>query len=375
MKGQQTTCYYCKTSFTKKRQNHKYCQSKCRTLDYRKRKGIAEPSFLRKGVNKAPQSKPLELIASSQVQIKSPTDGLLLIEQQLAYYEGIISDAGANVFPLYMVGGAGAGAIAGKSGAEKLALGLLGGFIGKEFDVKRKARIIQTAHENVRLLKGQKRNLIAARSIAKQSIKIGAAKEERKGIIKVIDTNTYKQKNIPSLGMRKDSPWYFLVGDPSQNFCVMLHGLPGNGKSTFSIQFADYFQKNHGNVLYIASEQKGLNASFQGLLQEYVKSNFDISNDVKDHNYDKILQGAKDYKLVIVDSINHIGLTVKEFEDIREKSPNTAFICIMQSAKDGNFKGSQEWAHNCDIIIEMSKMIAHQTKSRYAPPAQIPIIR
>lgn len=375
MKGTKTACLHCQNSFIKKRENHKYCKSSCRSIHYRKKNGIKEPEFLRRGVNKPRQGTPTELIQTNTVEIKSPDQALVMLEQQILYYENIVSEAGANVLPLYMIGAVGLGAVVGKNTGQKLALGLIGGYLGQQFDANRKARIIRTAKENVRLLKAEKRRVIEAKTAMQFSLKKGTAKIERKGVFKVIDTDTYKEKNIPSLGMVKNSPWYFLVGDPAVNFCAMLHGMPGNGKSTFSIQFADYFQKNHGDVLYIASEQKGLNASFQGLLNEYVQSNFHVSNDTKDHNYKRILEGAKKYKLVILDSINHIGLTVQEFEDIRDKSPNTAFICIMQSSKDGNFKGSQEWAHNCDIIIEMDKMVARQTKSRYAPPAHIPIIR
>lgn len=376
MKGEHSNCGYCGKVIIKKRDNHKYCRTSCRVSANRKKKGIPEPDFLTKGVNKPLQARPTELIASNSVQIRTPDTALLIAQQQLNYYEQIISDAGANVFPLYTVGGAGAGALYGKTGLEKLTYGLVGGLIGNQFDASRKERIIRTAQENVKIWRAEIRNIKAAQTFAKIGIQKGTVEEKRKGIIQVITTDSYKEKNIPSLGLNRNTQWHYLIGDPSTNFMAMLHGMPGNGKSTFSIQLADYFQKNHGDVLYIASEQKGLNRSFQDLLNQYdVNSNFDISNNPKDHNYKSILKASKDYKLVIIDSINHIGLTVEQFEEIRDKNSKTAFLAIMQSAKDGNFKGSQEWAHNCDIIIEMKSMVAYQTKSRYAPPANIKIIR
>ena len=376
MKGQETSCLRCNTSFIKKRENHKFCRGGCRTIYNRKKNGIAEPKFLKQGINKPTQGRPTQLMDSSTIEIKTPATELLMVQQQINYYEGIISDAGANVFPLYMVSLAGGGAIAGKNSTEKLAFSILGGMIGRHFDAQRKERIIKTAKDNIKLLKQQKKSIQFAEIVAKNSIQIGVAEVKRKGVLKVVNTDKYKDVNIPSLGLNKNTQWHYLMGDPSVNFMAMLHGLPGNGKSTFSIQFADYFQRNHGDVLYIASEQKGYNKSFQDLLHQYnVGSNFDIANDSKDHNYKKILAAAKEYKLVIIDSINHIGLTSEQFEDIREKSPKTAFLAIMQSAKDGNFKGSQEWAHNCDIIIEMRKMVAHQTKSRFSQPAHISVLR
>jgi len=37
----------------------------------------------------------------------------------------------------------------------------------------------------------------------------------------------------------------------------------------------------------------------------------------------------------------------------------------MQSTKDGKFKGSQEFLHDCDIRVNCEKPKAKQTKSRY----------
>ena len=377
MKGSKSNCLRCGSPFTKKKKDHKFCRSGCRTVYNRKKKGIAEPKFLTQGVNKPRQYKPSDLIPSNTVQIKTADHELLILDQQIYYYQNIINDAGKNVLPLYMIGGAGLGAVTGKNQGERLVMGILGGIVGSHFDANRKERIIKTAHENIKLLNAQKRQITAAKQMMKSAVKSGILepRKQTNGVMKVITANEYKSKNIPSLGLDRNTPWHYLFGDPSQNFMAMLHGLPGNGKSTFSVQLADYFQNNHGDVLYIASEQSGLNKSLQDLLNQYATSNFAIANMAKDHTYDQILKASKQYSLVVLDSINHIGLSAAEFENIRDKSPNTAFLAIMQSKKDGDFKGTQEWAHNCDIIIEMRKMTAYQTKSRFAVPASIKIIR
>lgn len=374
MKGKAANCLRCGNAFTKRKKDHKFCKSGCRTVYNRKKSGQPEPEFLR-GVNKPLRSKPTELIPTNQIQIRSSNDEELLIRQQINYYERVLQDAEQNVFPLWTIGGAAAGAVLGSDNIERGVYALIGGFFGKQMDAKRKKDIIKIANENIKYLRSQIKGINQAKQFAKLAIQTGKIEVKRKGIMQVIDTDTYKSKNIPSLGLNRNSQWHYLFGDPSQNFIAMLHGLPGNGKSTFSVQLADYFQRHHGDVLYIASEQKGLNKSFQDLLNQYANSTFQIANNPKDHNYDKIAKAAKDFKLVIIDSINHIGLSVEEFEKIRDKAPNTAFVAIMQSTKDGDFKGTQEWAHNCDIIIEMKRMTAYQTKSRFAPPANIKVIR
>ena len=64
----------------------------------------------------------------------------------------------------------------------------------------------------------------------------------------------------------------------------------------------------------------------------------------------------KHYDFVFVDSINVFKIEPYQFENFRKQYPDTAFINIMQSTKGGNFRGSQEWTHNCDIIITLEEV-------------------
>ena len=50
--------------------------------------------------------------------------------------------------------------------------------------------------------------------------------------------------------------------------------------------------------------------------------------------------------------------------------PISSFVTIKQVTKDGKFRGSKEYAHNCDIIIEIIDGVANQ-KGRYNPEAQM----
>ena len=49
-----------------------------------------------------------------------------------------------------------------------------------------------------------------------------------------------------------------------------------------------------------------------------------------------------------------------------------ALITVQQATKDGKFRGSQQFAHNCDIIIEVIQGVAHST-GRFAPPSEMAI--
>jgi hypothetical protein len=48
---------------------------------------------------------------------------------------------------------------------------------------------------------------------------------------------------------------------------------------------------------------------------------------------------------------------------LRENYPDTAFIILLQSVKDGaNFKGDQQWKHDVDLVLLVEKEGATGTK-------------
>jgi hypothetical protein len=65
-------------------------------------------------------------------------------------------------------------------------------------------------------------------------------------------------------------------------------------------------------------------------------------------------------------------ITVDEMEQLKIDNPGISFVTIKQVTKDNKFRGSQEYAHNCDIIIEIIDGIAYQ-KGRYNPQAEMEV--
>ncbi|MEI7670373.1 MAG: hypothetical protein WCJ33_09860, partial [Pseudomonadota bacterium] len=47
-------------------------------------------------------------------------------------------------------------------------------------------------------------------------------------------------------------------------------------------------------------------------------------------------------------------------------------ITIQQATKNGNFRGSQEFAHNCDIVIRVEAGMASQ-QGRFSEPTEMAI--
>ena len=75
---------------------------------------------------------------------------------------------------------------------------------------------------------------------------------------------------------------------------------------------------------------------------------------------------------MFIDSLDFAKITVDEMEELKADNPDISFMTIKQVTKDGKFRGSQEYAHNCDIIVEIIDGVAHQ-KGRYSPASEMSV--
>jgi hypothetical protein len=166
--------------------------------------------------------------------------------------------------------------------------------------------------------------------------------------------------------------WHDLIGDPGKRFHMMVFGRPKQGKSIFCVQFANYFSQNFGPVLYVAAEE-GFSVTLQKKIREFgmANNNMDFAN-YRDYSQIRSALQAKKYKLVFIDSVNFIKITPEQIEELKAENPGTAFVTVQQATKGGQFRGSQEYAHNCDIIIEVIAGTAHQ-QGRYQVHSEMPI--
>ncbi|MCQ2375160.1 MAG: DNA repair protein RadA [Salinivirgaceae bacterium] len=130
--------------------------------------------------------------------------------------------------------------------------------------------------------------------------------------------------------------WKLLFGRPTAPFKVMVHGAPGNGKSTFAIQFAKYLASSHKlRVLYIANEES-FTYTFQEKLMRLnaIDDNLKIADSLPD-NFD-------DYDVAFFDSVNTMKLDIDDLRRIFKQNDKTSFVLIFQNNKKGQFRGSLE---------------------------------
>lgn len=167
-----------------------------------------------------------------------------------------------------------------------------------------------------------------------------------------------------------DDQYGEFIGNPAVGFHAIVFGLPKGGKSIWSMQFANYLANHFGEVLYIASEE-GFKGTITQKITEWTdnRTNLDFANY---KGFEEIRNGISGYNFVFIDSLDFAKITVDEMEDLKLENPSISFVTIKQVTKDGKFRGSQEYAHNCDIIIQIIDGVAHQ-KGRYNPAAEMEV--
>jgi hypothetical protein len=145
-----------------------------------------------------------------------------------------------------------------------------------------------------------------------------------------------------------------LIGDPSVGFFAMVFGLPKSGKSTMCLDFANHLAANHGKVLYCAIEE-----GFGYTLKEKIER-------LKAHHpnlfvTDRVPEHLDQFNFVFIDSVSKAGLEVSDMDEMRKMNPNTSFIFIYHTTKEGKFRGVNAHAHEVDVIIEVEKGKATST--------------
>lgn len=182
---------------------------------------------------------------------------------------------------------------------------------------------------------------------------------------KLISSRELREMNYKCLNFQ--GKWKEFFGLPAVVFHLAVHGKPGEGKSTFCIQFADYLAKNFGYVVYISGEE-----GFSKTLRDKVVNNkidnpylffADISS------YEQIPSEIENNKFhfIFIDSLDTLRIDAARLRELREHYPQSAFITISQSTKDGKMRGSQEIIHDTDIAVKVEDGIATTTKNRYHP--------
>jgi hypothetical protein len=183
-----------------------------------------------------------------------------------------------------------------------------------------------------------------------QKKSLNGSEDEESALI--VSSGELLKMDFQTIGLK--GKYLELIGDPSIGFTAMVYGLPKSGKSTMCLDFANHLASNHGKVLYCAVEE-----GFGYTLKEKIErlgaqhSNLYIT--------DRVPENLSDYQFVFIDSVSKAGMDVEDIDRLRKLHPETSFIFIYHTTKEGKFKGVNSHAHEVDVIIQVDKGQATST--------------
>lgn len=175
-------------------------------------------------------------------------------------------------------------------------------------------------------------------------------------------------KNIAKLKFKllnfKDK-WLHFFGLPQTNFFCVIHGMSGEGKTNFSIQFAKYLAENFGNVLYVSGEE-GFAPTFQQKIKALGADRIPRLYAADIRTGEELLNEIPNkYHFIVIDSINNMDIDPELMKAIRNKFKQSGIIAICQSTKDGKIRGSYQIVHDSDMAVQVVNGIARTTKNRF----------
>jgi len=161
---------------------------------------------------------------------------------------------------------------------------------------------------------------------------------------KIMSSIDFAKEQFSTIGFK--DKWLQFIGDPAPGFTAMVFGRPKMGKSYLCVDFAGYLARNHGKVLYVAGEEK-LDATLQKKLtdKDVAHPNLFVS--------DFLPEDLSGYDFIILDSVNRMGLSPEDLQELKAKNPGKSFIFIFQTTKEGKFRGGNEFQHDVDVVIEV----------------------
>jgi len=152
------------------------------------------------------------------------------------------------------------------------------------------------------------------------------------------------------------------LGEPEQNFKMIVYGSPGNGKTEYCIQLAKYLA-SFAKVYYNSFEQ-GISKTLQDAIKRNdltsVKGKIMFGNRERLDEMIKRLKSKGSPRIIIIDSRDYMNLTAEEFKLLIGTFPRKSFIVVCWEG-GGKPKGEHAKAMEfmCDIKVRVVGFRAH----------------
>lgn len=158
----------------------------------------------------------------------------------------------------------------------------------------------------------------------------------------ILNSMDFASFRFATLGFK--GKWKDFIGDPAPGFTAMISAQPKMGKSYLCAEFAGYLARNHGKTLFVAAEEK-LGSTLQKKIESVQHSELDVTAALPDD--------LSPYEFIILDSVTRLGLQTEDLRRLKALYPDKSFIYVYQVTKDGKFRGTNDAAHDVDVVIRI----------------------
>ena len=162
--------------------------------------------------------------------------------------------------------------------------------------------------------------------------------------------------------------WVPCLGEEiTRHGMVFIWGNSGNGKSSAVMAFARMLA-SQGRVLYVSREE-GYRLSFQNTLRRYRMDSFGAAFQVIDQedveSLTARLSRPKSQEFVVIDSIQVMGLSWKDYRSLRERFPRKMFVLVSQTdGRQPDGRPARRMMFDADLKIWVEGHIAF-SKGRF----------
>lgn len=145
----------------------------------------------------------------------------------------------------------------------------------------------------------------------------------------------YKPSDIRNWSPKKvlgfSGEWQDLVGNPELSGSWIIWGRSFSGKTSFAVRLAKYIATLGGKVVYLSLEEGlslSLKRAFERENMESVNSKVELWQGLDQHEIEQMLARQRSADVVIIDSVQYLGINYAGYKKLRQAFPRKLFIFI-----------------------------------------------
>ena len=177
------------------------------------------------------------------------------------------------------------------------------------------------------------------------------------------DIDAWKFKKV---GMPEE--WVSHLGHITENFRMLIEGKSGHGKTEYMMKLTKMLAMHYGKVNVNSTEQ-GRSASLQDAFKRNnmseIKGGKWMLCDHTQRTFEpwfERLQRPNSGRVIVLDSLDYMNLTFKQFKMMHEKFKHKSIIIVCWN--DPMDAQAKKIKYNCDIKVEVVDYMA-QIRSRF----------